>query len=112
MFAKGCTLSLRMNVVTLFFVRWSLHGVPGTCKAHLDEILKVELLETVLRWNLGVEFQIAALQAVTVDLLSGDTVHHAFGLQASGKTNRAHRCRHAEPHGHREANSAIALVNS
>ena len=30
----------------------------------------------VLHWEMGVEFQVAALQAVIADQLGGDTIHH------------------------------------
>ena len=38
-----------------------------------------------MKWNLGVEFQIVALQAVMAALLEGDTIHHACGIQAFQK---------------------------
>ena len=31
-------------------------------------------------WNMGLEYQMAALQAVTAELLGGDTIHHACGI--------------------------------
>ena len=34
----------------------------------------------VLQWNIGVEVQIVALQAVMADVLGGDTIHHACGI--------------------------------
>ena len=61
-------------------LRWSMHGGPGTGETHVIKIVKEELLEKVLKWNIGVKFQIVALHAVMADLLSGDTIHHAFNL--------------------------------
>ena len=66
-------------------LRWSLHGGPGTGKPHVLKMFKNELFEHFLKWNMGVEFQIAALQAVMADLLEGDTIHHALGIQAVGR---------------------------
>ena len=39
----------------------------------------------MLHWNIGVHFQIVALQAVMAELLGGDTVHHACGIPAFRK---------------------------
>ena len=50
------------------------------------KIIKEELFENVLKWNIGVKFQIVALQAVMADLLPGDTIHHAFNLTVFGKS--------------------------
>ena len=57
-----------------------MHGGPGTGKTHVIKILKEELFGKVLKWNIGVEFQIVALQAVMADLLGGDTIHHALNI--------------------------------
>ena len=43
-------------------------------------IIKKELFEGVLKWDMGVNFQIVALQAVMAELLGGDTIHHACGI--------------------------------
>ena len=63
-----------------------MHGGPGTGETHVIKILKEELFEKVLKWDIGVKFQIDALQAVMADLLPGDTIHHAFNLPVSGKS--------------------------
>ena len=60
-------------------LRWCVHGGPGTGKSHVINLVK-ELFTDVLQWNIGVEFQIVALQAVMADLLGGDTIHHACGI--------------------------------
>ena len=60
-------------------LRWCVHGGPGTGKSHVIKLVK-ELFTDVLQWNIGVEFQIVALQAVMADLLGGDTIHHACGI--------------------------------
>ena len=66
-------------------LRWSMHGGQNTGDTHVTKIIKDELIEKVLKWNIGVTFQIVALQAVMADLLSGDTIHHAFNLLVFGK---------------------------
>ena len=38
-----------------------------------------------MKWNIGVKFQIIALQAVMVDLSSRETIHHAFNIPVFGK---------------------------
>ena len=72
-------------------LRWSLHGGPGTRKSHVLKHIKNELFEQVLKWNMGVEFQIVALQEVMAGLLKGDAIHHALGIQVFG--------RHVDCHG-------------
>ena len=37
-------------------LRWSMHGGPGTGKTHVIKIIKEELFEKVLKWNIGVKF--------------------------------------------------------
>ena len=39
----------------------------------------------MLQWNVGVDFQIVALQATMADLLQGDTIHHALGIPIFGQ---------------------------
>eukprot|EP00435_Cladocopium_sp_Y103_P052258 s774_g16.t1 len=65
-------------------LRWVLHGGPGTGKSHTLKLLRTELFENVLGWQHGVEFQIVSFQAVMAELLNGDTIHHALGLDWSG----------------------------
>ena len=60
-------------------LRWCLHGGPGTGKSHVIKLVK-ELCTTVLHWDMGVEFQVVALQAVMAEQLGGDTIHHACGI--------------------------------
>ena len=67
-------------------LRWSMHGGPGTGKSHVIKILKEELFGEILQWDMGVEFQIVAFQAVMADLLGGDTVHHALNIGVFGKS--------------------------
>ena len=38
-----------------------------------------------MKWNIGVEFQAVAFQAVMADLLGGDTIHHALNISLFGK---------------------------
>ena len=65
-------------------MRWLLHGGPGTGKSRVIKVLK-ELFSDVLKWDIGVEFQIVALQAVMADLLGGDTIHRACGIPVMQK---------------------------
>ena len=65
-------------------LRWSMHGGPGTGKTHVIKILKEELFGQVLGWNIGMEFNIIAFQAVMADLLGGDTIHHALNIGIFG----------------------------
>ena len=44
-----------------------------------------ELFETVLGYELGCDYQLAALQAVMATQIGGDTIHHALGIPAFGK---------------------------
>ena len=45
-----------------------MHGGPGTGKTHVINIIKEELFGHVLKFYIGVEFQIVALQAVMADV--------------------------------------------
>ena len=65
-------------------LRWLLHGGPGTGKTHVIKVIQ-ELFTDVLKWDMGVEFQMVALQAVMADLLGGDTIHHACGIPVMHK---------------------------
>ena len=61
-----------------------LHGGPGTGKSHVIKILREKVFEQELSWTAGIDFQIAAFQAVNADNVDGDTLHHALGLQPFG----------------------------
>ena len=63
-------------------LQWCMHGGPGTGKSHVLRIIRQELFEGLMKWTIGVNFQIAALQAVMAQLLGGDTIHHACGIPA------------------------------
>ncbi|CAE7576637.1 PIF2, partial [Symbiodinium sp. CCMP2456] len=69
-------------------LRWMLHGGPGTGKTHAINILRDELFQGLLQWEAGIHFQCAALQAVTADMLDGDTLHHVFGLSFGDTSKR------------------------
>ena len=71
-------------------LRWLLHGGPGTGKSHVIKIIKERLFEGLLKWDMGIQFQIVALQAVMADLLGGDTIHHACGITALKKRSQCH----------------------
>ena len=55
---------------------------PGTGKSHVIKVVKERLFQGLLKWDVGLQFQIVALQAVMADLLGGDTIHHACGIPA------------------------------
>lgn len=66
-------------------LRWVSHGGPGTGKTHVINVIKDRLFHKLLKWDMGVCFQIAALQAVMAELPGGDTIHHACGIPAFRK---------------------------
>ena len=65
---------------------WLLHGGPGTGKSEVLIMVK-ELFRDVCGWEMGFEFQMMALQAVMAQLLEGDTIHHACGINPFGVKN-------------------------
>ena len=69
-------------------LRWVLHGGPGTGKSHTLKMLRRELFEETLGWTHGVHFQVVSFQAVMAELLDGDTIHHALGLDWAGDRNQ------------------------
>ena len=55
--------------------------MPGTGKTHVaKDVIKNELFNQILDWKQGRDYKVVSLQAVMVDLLKGDTMHHAFGI--------------------------------
>ena len=54
--------------------------MPGTGKSHVLKVLSEELFQNLLGWEMGMEFQVVALQAVMAAHLDGDTIHHALGI--------------------------------
>ena len=69
-------------------LRWCVHGGPGTGKTHIIKIIKEELFGQVLGWNIGLEYNIIAFQAVMADLLGGDTIHHALNIGIFGQKQK------------------------
>ena len=65
---------------------WMLHGGPGTGKSEVLIMVK-ELFRDVSGCEMGFEFQMMALQAVMAQLLEGDTIHHACGINPFGAKN-------------------------
>ncbi len=63
---------------------WCLHGGPGVGKSESLKLLK-ELFEDVCGWHMGLDYQMAALQAVMAHQLGGDTLHHACGINIKGQ---------------------------
>ncbi|HIF22532.1 MAG TPA: hypothetical protein EYQ27_11655, partial [Gemmatimonadetes bacterium] len=62
---------------------WMMHGGPGVGKSETVKLLR-EFFTEVLHWNMGVDFQMAALQAVMAEQLGGDTLHHSCGISKGG----------------------------
>ena len=65
-------------------LRWLVHGGPGTGKSHVITQVK-KLFHDVVNYEIGVRYQVVALQAVTASLLGGDTIHHACGISFKKK---------------------------
>ena len=55
--------ALAADDYTLFpeLLRWSMHGGPGTGGTHVIQMIKEELFQNVLKWDIGVKQQIVAL---------------------------------------------------
>jgi hypothetical protein len=62
---------------------WLMHGGPGAGKSMIIKMLK-ELFRDVCGWQMGLEFQVAALQAVVAQQLGGDTLRRACGINPFG----------------------------
>ena len=62
---------------------WVVHGTPGTGKSEVLKLVK-KLFHDVCGWQMGLEYQMVALQAVMAQLLGGDTIHHALGINPFG----------------------------
>lgn len=67
-----------------------MHGRPGVGKSHV--LLEIrQFFEQIMKWTIGVEFNIVALQAVMATALGGETLHHVAGINpfisTEGKTS-------------------------
>ena len=63
-------------------IRWLIHGSPGTGKTkYVVQKTKEEVYQRVLKWDVGVNYQIVALQAVMAELSGGDTIHYVAFLR-------------------------------
>ena len=60
-------------------LRWLMHGKPGTGKSHVLRCV-ISFFEECLHWKKGVQFCVAALQAVTAAAVGGDTLHHTAAI--------------------------------
>ena len=67
---------------------WLVHGGPGVGKSETIKLIQ-KLFVDVLHWNIGIDFQIAALQAVMAEQLGGDTLHHCCGIGTGGLKNES-----------------------
>ncbi|CAJ1402349.1 unnamed protein product [Effrenium voratum] len=62
---------------------WLLHGPPGTGKSHVLKFLR-ELFEEQLGYAQGIDFEVAAFQAVNAADIRGRTLHNAcVGVDAA-----------------------------
>ena len=66
-----------------------MHGGPATGGSYIIKIIKTELFEKLLQFQIVEDFHLVALQAVMADLLGGDTIHHALNLPFVGRTTAA-----------------------
>ncbi|CAJ1360963.1 unnamed protein product, partial [Effrenium voratum] len=58
---------------------WLLHGPPGTGKSHVLKFLR-EWFEEQLGYAQGIDYEVAAFQAVNAADIRGRTLHNACGL--------------------------------
>ena len=57
---------------------WCVHGGPGVGKSHTLKLMR-EFFESI-GYRSDVEYVMMALQAIMVEQLTGDTLHHALGI--------------------------------
>lgn len=74
---------------------WLLHGPPGTGKSHVLGFVK-ELFE-MMGYTYGLDYEVAAFQAVNAADLQGKTIHGAFGWKQFGGPDEGAR-RQAHTH--------------
>ena len=67
---------------------WLVHGSPGTGKSEVLRLIKKLFLE-VCGWQMGLDYQMVAIQAVMAQLWGGDTIHHACGINPFGASKSA-----------------------
>ena len=65
---------------------WVMHGGPGVGKSEVLKLIR-QLFEEVCGFSVGLDYQMAALQAVMAEQLGGDTLHHCCGINR--KTSQA-----------------------
>ena len=63
---------------------WLLHGPPGTGKSHVLTLIR-ELFDVIAGYTYGLEYEVAAYQAVNAADLQGKTMHKAFGWKRYGE---------------------------
>ena len=66
---------------------WLMHGGPGVGKSEVIKLLR-SFFEDVCGYTMGLEFQMAALQAVMAEQLGGDTLHHCCGIGGYSETGK------------------------
>ena len=63
---------------------WLLHGPPGAGKSHVLKYLR-ELFEEQLGYVQGIDYEVAAFQAVNAADIKGKTIRNVCGLSADWK---------------------------
>jgi len=58
---------------------WLVHGGSGVGESETRKLIQ-KLFVDVLHWNIGIDFKIAALQAVMAERIGQDTLHHCCGI--------------------------------
>ena len=62
---------------------WLAHGGPRLGKSETIQLIQ-KLFANVLHRSIGIDFQIAALQAVMAERIGQDTLHHCCGIGTGG----------------------------
>ena len=60
-------------------LRYLMHGGPGVGKSHVIKKIR-DFFSVVMGWEVGVEYNLAALQAIMAIQIGGETLHHVAGI--------------------------------
>jgi hypothetical protein len=67
---------------------WLVHGGSGVGESETRKLIQ-KLFVDVLHWNIGIDFQIAVLQAVMTVQFGADTLHHCCVIGRDGLNNES-----------------------